>query len=359
MGLIRILLALSVVIVHTGSIYDLVGGELAVQAFYIISGFYMSLILNEKYINTNNSYSLFISNRFLRLFPLYWIILILTILFSLFVGVYSKGENFADLSSFVHYSDQLSPLSLIFLIFTNIFLIFQDIVMFLGLDLKSGNLFFTSDFMSTNPMVFKFMLINQAWTVGLEIMFYLIAPLLVRKKTKFIMSLIIISVLLRLFIYSNGYNYSPWTYRFFPTELLFFMLGALSYKIYCKLKDRQLNNYFLRSILFFVVAFILVYDFIIFEYKYITFLIIFFLSIPFIFLLTKKWKKDAYIGELSYPIYISHIFVFSCLSGINITHFMGKSITVVIGTIAFSILINEIVARRIDVIRQKRIISKV
>lgn len=247
MGLIRILLALSVVIVHTGSIYgyNLVGGELAVQAFYIISGFYMSLILNEKYINTNNSYSLFISNRFLRLFPLYWIILILTILFSLFVGVYSKGENFADLSSFVHYSDQLSPLSLIFLIFTNIFLIFQDIVMFLGLDLKSGNLFFTSDFMSTNPMVFKFMLINQAWTVGLEIMFYLIAPLLVRKKTKFIMSLIIISLLLRLFIYSNGYNYSPWTYRFFPTELLFFMLGALSYKIYCKLKDRQLNNYFL------------------------------------------------------------------------------------------------------------------
>jgi peptidoglycan/LPS O-acetylase OafA/YrhL len=75
--------------------------------------------------------------------------------------------------------------------------------------------------------------------------------------------------------------------------------------------------------------------------------------------LTKKWQKDAYIGDLSYPIYISHIFVFSCLSGINITHFMGKSITVVIGTIAFSILINEIVARRIDVIRQKRIISKV
>lgn len=360
MGLIRILLALSVVIVHTGSLYgyNLVGGELAVQAFYIISGFYMSLILNEKYINTDNSYSLFISNRFLRLFPLYWIVLILTVLFSLFVGIYSKGENFADLNSFVLYSDKLGPLSYVFLIFTNIFLLFQDMVMFLGLDLNAGNLYFTENFMTTNPMVFKFMLIGQAWTVGLEIMFYLIAPFIVRKNTAIIFGLILSSLLLRFILYSSGYDYSPWTYRFFPTELLFFMLGTLSYKMYCKLKDKQLNIIVLKTIFLSIVTFILIYDFLVYEYKYILFLILFFLALPFIFILTKKWKTDSYIGELSYPIYISHIFVFSCLSGINLTHYMGKALTVVLGSIVFSIILNEIVAKRIEIIRQKRVTSK-
>ena len=50
MGIIRFLLAISVVIAHTSSVYGfkLVGGQIAVQAFYMISGFYMTLILNEK-----------------------------------------------------------------------------------------------------------------------------------------------------------------------------------------------------------------------------------------------------------------------------------------------------------------------
>ena len=77
MGILRILLAISVVLSHSSSIFrvSFVGGPLAVQAFFIISGFYMSLILNEKYIGVNNSYKLFISNRFLRLYPMYWVIL--------------------------------------------------------------------------------------------------------------------------------------------------------------------------------------------------------------------------------------------------------------------------------------------
>lgn len=360
MGIIRILLALSVVIVHTGSLYgyNIVGGELAVQAFYIISGFYMSLILNEKYINKSNSYSLFISNRFLRLFPIYWLVLVLTILFSLFVALYTKGGNYGDLSSFVNYSDKLSPFSFLYLIFTNIFLLFQDLVVFLGLNLNSGQLYFTTNYLQTNPMVFKFMLIPQAWTIGVEIMFYLIAPLIVRRNTKLILVLIVGSLLLRYTLYSNGLNYSPWTYRFFPTELVFFMLGVLSYKIYCVFKNRQLNSNLMKMILLFVLSFVLIYDSINWTYKYACFLMVFFLALPFIFILTKNWKLDSYIGELSYPIYISHIFVFACLSGLNLTQYLGKTITVIVGTLLFSIVLNELVAKRIEIIRQKRIIGK-
>ena len=52
----------------------------AVQVFFIISGFYISLILNEKYIDGNGGYFLYLSNRFLRIFPLYWLLMLLYIL---------------------------------------------------------------------------------------------------------------------------------------------------------------------------------------------------------------------------------------------------------------------------------------
>jgi len=50
MGFIRIILAIAVVIVHTEPIFgfELVRGRVAVQSFFIISGFYMAMILNEK-----------------------------------------------------------------------------------------------------------------------------------------------------------------------------------------------------------------------------------------------------------------------------------------------------------------------
>src|SRR5260370_9516411 len=62
--------------------YFLVGGNISVNSFFIISGFYMAFILNEKYVGKNSSYRLFITNRFLRIYPIYWIILFFTILIS-------------------------------------------------------------------------------------------------------------------------------------------------------------------------------------------------------------------------------------------------------------------------------------
>ncbi len=69
MGIIRTLLALGVLIGHSkaGFVLPLPGGMMAVQAFYIISGFYMGLVLTEKYSKKENGYSLFITNRFLRI----------------------------------------------------------------------------------------------------------------------------------------------------------------------------------------------------------------------------------------------------------------------------------------------------
>ena len=93
MGSLRLLLAISVLIAHSGPIsgFSLIGGIEAVEIFFIISGFYMALILNTKYVGVN-SYYLFITNRFLRIFPTYWLVLLLTT-FCYLLGYVFYGEG--------------------------------------------------------------------------------------------------------------------------------------------------------------------------------------------------------------------------------------------------------------------------
>lgn len=72
MGTLRLLLALTVVVGHA----HLKGGSpvlesgFSVRLFFIISGFYMALILNEKYVGPG-AHRLFWVNRVLRLGPTY------------------------------------------------------------------------------------------------------------------------------------------------------------------------------------------------------------------------------------------------------------------------------------------------
>ena len=83
MGILRFLLATSVIIGHSSPIYglSLLDAGLAVRVFFIISGFYMTLILNSKYHVQRGGYWLFVSNRFLRIYPSYLVVLAVSLLF--------------------------------------------------------------------------------------------------------------------------------------------------------------------------------------------------------------------------------------------------------------------------------------
>src|SRR5277367_1645398 len=124
MGLIRFILAISVVLAHSSSIFgfNLVGGQIAVQSFYIISGFYMTLILNEKYVGINNSYKLFITNRLLRLYPIYWTVIILTISYSIVISLYSHGKYLENFAPYVKHFSNIGLESFVFIVFTNLFI---------------------------------------------------------------------------------------------------------------------------------------------------------------------------------------------------------------------------------------------
>ena len=57
MGVLRYLLALSVLLVHdVDGWFKLIDGAAAVQCFFLISGFYMALVLNERYADLGSFY---------------------------------------------------------------------------------------------------------------------------------------------------------------------------------------------------------------------------------------------------------------------------------------------------------------
>ena len=356
MGFLRLLLAISVITAHCGPIFGftLIGGSTAVQAFYIISGFYMSLILNEKYIGRNDSYKLFISNRLLRLYPVYWAVLIIILSWSLILFL-KTGHPYYTFGLFEQYRNSMSFSSYCFLVFTNIFLVGQDLVMFLGLNVHTGNLFFAKDFSLTDPKLFSFLFVPQAWTIGVEMTFYLFAPFLVRRSPRVIGAIMALSLLSAFWIHHAGLPEDPWLQRFLPTQLVFFLAGNLCYRAYKKIENVEIKKFYLFAITMILVLFTLFFYKIAFPKKTLAYFIVLAAALPFIFKYSKRVKFDNKIGELSYPVYISHWFVYTLIGNLAFTNHLGMGLSVAICSILFSILLNRFIADPIEKIRQKRV----
>jgi peptidoglycan/LPS O-acetylase OafA/YrhL len=362
LGIIRLLLALLVVLDHSRAFpsLELPGGPFAVKVFFIISGFYMTLILTKKYTG-KGSYNLFITNRFLRLYPIYWFVVGLTIFFS--IGSYLIYGSWLRLVPYVAYNEYMNFPTIGFLGLTNLILFGQDLVMFLGLNLDTGGMFLTSNFVNTHPQFHEFLLIPQAWTVGMELLFYLVAPFIVTRKLRFVTLLIAISILSRIYIYFVlGMQHDPWTYRFFPNELALFLIGTVSYHIYKYIRKNPINKN-INKMIFIVYMFVLIfYNQLpainsILDIKSVLFYTLTGLSIPSIFLLTKSSNIDNRIGDLSYPIYLVHMLIIYVASlvikefGLNI----HKGIVVVVLTIITSYLLVRYISDPIEKYRQSRV----
>jgi len=75
-GIYRFILASIVVFVHVWRIGFTAGGYAAVFSFYVISGYLMTLILNEQYGFSVRGIVRFLLNRALRIYPRYWVSMI-------------------------------------------------------------------------------------------------------------------------------------------------------------------------------------------------------------------------------------------------------------------------------------------
>jgi peptidoglycan/LPS O-acetylase OafA/YrhL len=310
MGLLRLFLALSVVVWHLPNrSLNLLDAGVAVLFFFIISGFYMALVINERYGATQLSgwrHDFYLSRLF-RLFPTYLLVL-------LFMVVWFK---WTDAPSVLLDRPNVPFGAHLALAAMNLFIIGQD---FFQLIINSTSIdpsnHIVDTIVSRAPAGFfenEWMLIGQAWSLASELLFYALAPFVVRSIPR-IIALLIISLVIRFTVIKLGLPAAPWGYNFFPATLSFFLLGSLAYHLYDHLRrfnaTQTIGTYLpLGLALFAGLSFwksggILItdpyvgYDTVPMWASYITFAA----AIPFLFARWKKNSIDRLIGELSYPL---------------------------------------------------------
>lgn len=331
MGLLRLYLALSVVFQHAGKSWG-ISGRRAVEIFFIISGFYMALILTTgKY----KEYKTFIINRILRLYPVYFVIAISTLVLSFLYKI-------PPLPQYVAYGKDFDLWTLSYLILSNITLFGQDLALFMGI--HEGHLFGAVDFNKTAPYVYGFLLVPQAWSLSLELLFYCIVPAFLWQKTRTkviaLSTAIFLSILCKIGLVLMDIPYDPWAYRFFPSVLSLFLIGSLIYHIYDYYLLQLFQKIHVMGCLAAVGLVNLAYwmggisklDFSIkrslqkipaLQDSATVVAEVINATIPFVgwaflicilFYLTSKSHWDRWVGELSYPLYVVHLLVINTLA---------------------------------------------
>jgi peptidoglycan/LPS O-acetylase OafA/YrhL len=229
---------------------------------------------------------------------------------------------------------------------SSVFLFFQDLLLFV----KAPN---------GQVSLGSFLFVPQAWTLGVELLFYICAPSLNRLRTRYLIIIICLSLLIRIIVYANGYNTDPWTYRFFPFELAFFLSGMIMSRIYLEKKVliENIKKPYLVLIAAFCIILVLIFQFISIDFevkKWLLFIVVTAL-LPFLFALSNKFKFDRIVGELSYPVYIVHMmvgaFVIPVLSKFIVLQDNLRSFVFVILTVIVAIVLSNIVEKIVQRVR--------
>ena len=360
MGILRVILALIIVMEHTVILrsFDWIIGPYALKIFFMMSGFYMTLVLDRKYVG-KGSYSLFLTNRLLRLFPIYWATLAITVIVGFLT--FLLYNNWGSITPYVVYNDVINIGPLLYQFFVNIFLFGQDLIFLFGFNPDTGSVFFTNNFNLAQPPFYIFLFAPHAWSLGIELTYYMIAPYLTRRSTKIVLLLIALSLLLRWYLISIGLKDDPWNYRFFPNELVLFLVGTLSYRLYKYIEKNEININLRKLIvlIFFIMFFFYNYIFSFARESYLPALFFFSyagITLPFLFQFSKNSKFDYRVGELSYPIYIIHIVVLNTITLLfsKYNWQFNKGLGVVIVTLILSYLLMKFVSDPIEKIRRRR-----
>jgi peptidoglycan/LPS O-acetylase OafA/YrhL len=267
MGALRLFLALLVATAHLAAVVPGVPAALSSQAipavriFFVLSGFYMALVLSQRYRQPWSFYA----SRMLKLLPIYWLVSALT---AVIVATTPIGEETLpyfqllagwrriDLADFPIFADAYA-------LGTLVTLFGSDTWMWLGFSPVTEALSLAPSYAPKVATGLSFTAVPQAWTLGLELCFYLLAPFLVRLRTMWLTVLIAASIGLRVYLQLG----TPYDRSLFPLELPLFLTGMVIFR-----------------------------------------------WLPALALSTTRFKRlDAELGALSYPAYISHLLVFAVL----------------------------------------------
>ncbi len=310
-----------------------VEGRQAVCFFYIISGFYMAMVLNTKYQENTKRFYI---NRFLRLWPTYFLSIILSILFL---------NNFNGISQLLI---NCSFWGKAYIWFANFFILGTDSFWFLGLDVASGHFRYFPAFINENSNGYYLLMNTPSFSISIEIIFYLIAPFIL-KSIKRTWAFLIIGIAYYFSVELSGNMNIIFQYHFFPSSFIFFALGALSWHYFQNQKTSLTNpkNY---------IALLIVSISLMFTHTLLPGLTLIFIAfgVPVLFNLTKSNSIDRFVGELSYPLYILHFPVITYLTSFNLNPDSFGIIALSV-TLLLAIPIHLFFERPIDKLRQKYI----
>ena len=349
MGSFRLLLAAAVMLGHFAPLYPqhlpyLMSSSAAVPAFYIVSGFLITLVLREKYRDRTG---LFYSNRALRIFPLYWAALAIYLLVNwLVVDGHLPGDPAYPGASALwwwqrHHAEN-GIIATALLVLSNIAIVGQDMVLFIG---KWPNL------LNRDYFYHLFMYVGPAWTIEVEFCFYAIAPFVVRRGIIWPITLLAASLgarLIAVFSGSTGYIES---YDFPPFEMTFFMAGSLAYRAYGYLRTQKSRWVSAYSFAACATIGLLSVFYLFIPFARPIYLLAVCICLPGIVLVGRRNPLDNVCGELSYPVYLLHaVFTLWIIPGVTV----WAEIIAVLATLGISTMLVFGIDRPIEAIRQRR-----
>ncbi len=289
MGAIRLFLALVVAFDHfrvlilmpmhqdvSGS-YELgMNAGYAVMYFYAISGFLISFVLDKKYSTAIAGTVEFYRNRVIRIFSLYLPVALLSFL----IIPATKGIFLAS-----SLGDKFTALGLF------------------GMSWRVQFAAYPAE--HAEAALFA---LPQAWTLDPELTFYALAPFLLR-SWKGAVALFAVSAIIRAaFVVNFGFS-NTWTYHFIPSTFLFFLMGSIAYRASFGLN--VLNRPLVGIGLLLAALFSLncpanaYWD----TWRFWVAITLFALSLPGIFAASKTNGLLNFAGDLSFPVYLTHIIV--------------------------------------------------
>jgi peptidoglycan/LPS O-acetylase OafA/YrhL len=308
MGFIRVFLAMCVIATHSAYLFGvpLLDGNTSIEVFYVLSGFLISLVLNRIYKARTKDFYL---NRITKIYPAYVAALLLSIVWFKFVynshhNPYStfKGINFENTSN------------LSYTILVNLLLFGTDTTRFTTIG-SDGNLNFLDFANSYGSGGHNILFVPQAWTISIELLFYLLAPFLVRNRSKkFLFFAIILLLLVERFTVDkfNALNIPINVESISIFQIKFFLIGAIASTYVTTTRVSKVaskNNlaWYFTYIFSFLTVVVLTYQLSLSPIMSLILLIIasrYFLPKLFSCSLNTRW--DKHLGDLSYPFYIFH-----------------------------------------------------